>query len=143
MIKNIRHTGLVVNNISKLKDFYLSLGFEIVNEDIEEGTFIDTLTGLKESKLHTVKMKTENSSMIELIKYLNPVSPIINQSAQPNSLGCSHFAMTVDNANEICELIKKNGGTEINPPAKNLNGTVKVAYCYDPEGILIEVVEEL
>ncbi len=143
MIKNIRHTGLVVNDISKIKNFYVSLGFKIVKEDIEEGAFIDILTGFKDSKLHTVKMKTDNSSMIELIKYLNPVSPNISQSSQPNSLGCSHFAMTVDNANAICKLIKKNGGTEINPPAKNMDRTVKVAYCYDPEGVLIEVVEEL
>ena len=35
------------------------------------------------------------------------------------------------------------GGTLTNPPATNEDGKLKVVYCHDPEGVLIELVEEL
>ena len=43
----------------------------------------------------------------------------------------------------MAKKIIKNGGSLVNYPEINNCGTVKVAYCYDPEGVLIEIVEEL
>jgi len=35
------------------------------------------------------------------------------------------------------------GGSIVNPPAVSANGAVKVMYCHDLDGILMEMVEEL
>ena len=35
------------------------------------------------------------------------------------------------------------GGSIVNPPAVSANGSVKVMYCHDLDGILMEMVEEL
>ena len=39
--------------------------------------------------------------------------------------------------------LKLCGGSLVNSPATAPDGTVRVAYCHDPEGNLLELVEEL
>ncbi len=46
MILNTRHVGIVVTDLERMKTFYGSLGFVKDSSDIEEGTFIDQVTGL-------------------------------------------------------------------------------------------------
>jgi len=58
-------------------------------------------------------------------------------------LGCSHVAFTVDNIDKACNKIRQAGGTVTSLPATSPNGMAKVVYCHDPEGILMEIVEEL
>ena len=53
------------------------------------------------------------------------------------------MAYTVDDINNLCEKIVDGGGSISNYPVVSPNGKVKVAYCHDPEGVLIELVEEL
>jgi len=43
----------------------------------------------------------------------------------------------------MCDKIKSLDGKVINPPHISNDGKVKVAYCYDNEGFLMEIVEEL
>ena len=46
MISEIRHTGIVVMNLSKSIFFYKKLGFKLVSRKIETGNYIDQLVGL-------------------------------------------------------------------------------------------------
>lgn len=143
MIKNIRHTGIVVQDLNKMASFYRSLGFVDNNHVIEEGEFIDTVTGLKNTKLEWIKMKAADGNLIELLKYhSHPKNNKFNNSPV-NKLGCSHIAFTVNNIEKACEKICYLGGSVINKPISSPDNKAKVAYCYDPEGILIEIVEAL
>ncbi len=143
MIKNIRHTGIVVRNLKKSFNFYKSLGFKKVKKEIEEGKFIETVTGIKNAKISWIKMSADNGAMIELIEYISHPKKNKVKQCDVNKLGCSHIAITTDSINEMAKKIIKNGGSLVNYPEINNCGTVKVAYCYDPEGVLIEIVEEL
>ena len=51
MIKNIRHTGIVVNNLELMTNFYIALGFSKFVSGNEQGEFIDSVTGLKNVNL--------------------------------------------------------------------------------------------
>ena len=42
MIKNIRHSGVVVRNIVESYNFYKGLGFNVVSDEIEKGGFINS-----------------------------------------------------------------------------------------------------
>jgi len=44
---------------------------------------------------------------------------------------------------QTCQLVDRLGGSVVNPPAVAPNGKVRVAYCHDLDGILMELVEEL
>ena len=143
MIRGIRHSGIVVRDLEKSANFYRMLGFVNNKNAIEQGLFIDQVTGLKDVKLEWIKLKAPDGNLIELLKYhSHPESKEI-ENQKSNKLGSSHIAFTVDNIDEMCNLIKKAGGSIINPPAISSDERVKVSYCHDPEGVLIEIVEVL
>jgi predicted enzyme related to lactoylglutathione lyase len=79
--------------------------------------------------------------VIELLQYhSHPENKEITRQ-KSNKLGCSHMAFGVDNIEKTCEIIETMGGSIVNPPALTNDKKVKVAYCHDVEGVLIEIVE--
>lgn len=142
MIQNVRHVGLVVQDLEKQKLFYSAIGFRQFQSETESGRFIEQVTGIKKVKIEWVKMSIPKGMVLELLKYHQPESQIRDANAPADKLGCSHIAFTVNEIDEACNLIASNGGSVVNPPAQSPDGKVKVAYCYDPEGILLEIVEE-
>ncbi|MCV2885439.1 VOC family protein [Aestuariibacter sp. AA17] len=143
MLKNVRHTGIVVQNLEASRSFYTALGFEVVSSDVEEGAFIESVTGLRNVKLEWIKMRSSCGFLLELLKYHSHDLAPSEIPANVNKHGCSHIAFTVENASMFLEKVCQLGGYMINPPAINPTGQVKVAYCHDPEGVLLEIVEEL
>lgn len=143
MIKNVRHTGIVVQDLEKSANFYRNLGFIDHNHAIEEGYFIDQVTGLSDVKIEWIKLKAPDGFLIELLQYKSHPETEELTWQKSNRLGCSHIAFGVENIEKTCEIILKMGGDIINMPALSDDKKVKVAYCHDVEGVLIEIVEVL
>ena len=143
MILCQRHAGLVVRNLEQSIQFYEALGLKVWSRQEESGPFIETVVGIHEVRIEWAKMQCPDESMVELLQYHShpDVQPLVD--APSNRLGCSHIAYTVDHADRFCQEIEKLGGSVVNPPALAPNGLVRVAYCHDLDGILIEVVEEI
>ena len=144
MIVNVRHAGIVVKDLNKMMNFYTSLGFSKESGDIEQGNYIEQVTGLNNVKLEWVKMRSSDGFLLELLYYHEPLFNSDNiDVTDPRRLGMSHIAFTVKNAYKACENIKNCGGTIINYPAVSPDNKAKVAYCYDPENVLMEIVEQI
>jgi predicted enzyme related to lactoylglutathione lyase len=60
-----------------------------------------------------------------------------------NKIGHSHIALTVSDVHHAAHNIVVNGGTMMNSPRVSPNGLVLAVYCRDPEGNILELVEEL
>ena len=139
---NIRHTGIVVKDIDKSIDFYTNLlGFEITKDQVEKGEYIDIFLGIKDVEVRTVKMSLQNGDMLELLNFHS--HPKYNEAAYITRIGCSHFALTVENLDSLFDKLKSEGIHLINPPTKSPDGKAKVVFCKDPDGTWIELVEEL
>lgn len=143
MIRNTRHIGLVVRDLERSIVFYQALGLRVRERKIETGPFIDAVVGIPNVKLEWAKLHAPDGSLVELLQYhshpeYRPVEPVSS-----NHLGCSHIAFTVDDLPATCALIDCLGGSTVNPPAGAPGGKVRVAYCHDLDGILMELVEEL
>lgn len=143
MIKAVRHTGVVVRDLEKSTEFYCALGFVEDNRAIEEGDFIDTVVGLQNTKLEWVKLKAPDGYLLELLQYHSHPEKKEIAKQKSNQLGCSHLAFSVEDIDSICEKIEKIGGSVVNLPALTKNKKIKVAYCHDIEGNLMEIVEVL
>ena len=141
MISAVRHTGVVVRNLKKMVNFYCELGFIVDNHSKEQGNFIDQVTGLQETDLEWVKLKAPDGYLLELLQYHSHPENLEINNQKSNKLGCSHMAFTVENIEKTCELINQMGGAITNPPALSNDSKVKVAYCHDLEGVLMEIVE--
>lgn len=142
MILNTRHTGLVVRNLQKSLQFYEALGLKIWKREIETGPYIDTVVGIKDVIVEWAKLKAPDGSVVELLQYHSHPENTPALRSPANRLGCSHVSFTVKNAQVAASLFQEFGGECIAVPVSNPTNEVKVCYCYDPDGILIEIVEE-
>ena len=143
MIVKIRHTGLVVRDIVASIAFYEKLGLEMWKRDNEVGDFISQVVGLDNVEIATAKLKAADGSLLELLEYRShPTTPTASIYSS-NKHGCSHVAFTVQNVEEAALLVISLGGSIVNSPMISANKLVKVMYCHDLDGILIELVEEL
>jgi len=139
---NIRHVGIVVSDIDKSLYFYKDLlGFEIKKNNTESGEYIDTFLGLNDVIVQTVKISLSTGDMIELLHYKTNKEEA--KAIKINQIGCTHIAVTVDNLDETYKRLKEEGVSFINPPFVSSSGFAKVAFCKDPDGFFIEMVEEL
>ena len=145
MIINIRHTGLVVRNVEKSVKFYRDLlKLKLWKRKKEKSGYIDNVVGIKGAILEWVKLKADDGSLIELLQYHHPVNKKTKvMNAPSNKLGCSHVAFTVKDVDELYKKMRKQGFHCNNMPHISPDGKAKVMYCHDPDGILLELVEEI
>jgi catechol 2,3-dioxygenase-like lactoylglutathione lyase family enzyme len=143
MVLNIRHTGIVVNDLEASLDFWYSIfGFRLIKRMDEQGGHIDKMIGEKDIKVTTAKLIGPDNSMIELLKFTShPDKKYWN--GNPYSTGLTHIAFTVSSIDEISAALTKVGFPIENEPQFSPDGSVKVVYCRGPEGILLELVEIL
>jgi catechol 2,3-dioxygenase-like lactoylglutathione lyase family enzyme len=143
MITQIRHTGLVVANLDVALHFWRDvLGFRVAKQMEESGPHIDAMMGLTGVRLTTVKLSAPDESMIELLHFhSHPDRPA--WTGTPHSTGFTHIAMTVDDLVATCKRLSEVGVTFEAPPQHSPDGAVKVTYGRGPEGIFLELVENL
>lgn len=146
MVLNTRHTGIVTTDIDRAQKFYEGLGMKLISRQIEEGPYIDRLVGIPAVKLEWVKLALPDNSILELLQYhSNPGTGLLNDLGvqEANRLGCSHIAFSVSDIDLVSEYVLANGGTIRNNYQISPDGKVKVMYCYDFEGNILEMVEVL
>ncbi len=147
IVTSIRHVGIVVRDLEKSLEFYSGvLGLEIYRRLTEEGPFMDELTGIKGVKLEWVKLIIPKGGLIELLQYHSHPDTATLSRPNPspsNALGCSHAALTVTNLDELYSKIKAKGYTTKSPPLLYPNKAGKILYCHDPDGNILELIEDL
>jgi catechol 2,3-dioxygenase-like lactoylglutathione lyase family enzyme len=142
-MKGIRHAGIVVKDMEKALYFYRDLlGFKIVKKMQESGNYIDTICGVKNTSVITVKLSADDNNLIELLYFISPVSKN-NAAKSLTDAGFSHISCTVKNIDDIYGRLSKAGICFNSLPQVSSDGYAKVAFCLDPEGNFIELVEVL
>ena len=139
---NIRHTGIVVEDLEQSLAFYRDLlGFQISKLMEESGRFIDTILGLNQVSVTTVKMAAPDGQLIELLKFHNQSK--IGEARGICDKGPTHVAFTVADISAEYRRLADKGIKFISTPQFSPDGFAKVAFCRAPEGTYIELVEEL
>ena len=143
MIKGVRHTGIVVNDIEGAINFWVKLlGLKVVSNQIETGQFINRLLSLDSVVVQTVKLVTKDESMIELLHFKSH-SHNEYWEGSPYSKGLTHVALNVADIAELTKSLSKLGYQSLNEYQISPDGKVRVCYVKAFEGLLLELVEEL
>ncbi len=121
MIKNIRHTGIVVKDLEKSLLFYRDmLGFQIIRKMEESGKYLETILALEGVKVTTVKMTAPDKQMIELLKYhSHPEKEDVRKLCE---IGISHIAFTVNDLDSEYERFRNKGVEFSSPPQLSPDG---------------------
>jgi catechol 2,3-dioxygenase-like lactoylglutathione lyase family enzyme len=130
-----RHVGIVVEDMDRMSSFYQNtFNLEVMYDEVEE---LEHIAGFDKVKGHIQKLGTNGITIIELLKW--DVTDKESISSDIFDYGISHFALTVDDVEETC----KKSHLIIYEPKKSPDGKVKLAFCHDPEGNVLELVELL
>ena len=141
---NVKHVGIVTTNLKKSLNFYRDvLGFKIIKKMKETHPSLSNIMSLKKTRVTTVKMRSKDNCMIELLSWHSPKSKKKVVCPKLNYVGLTHFAITVKNLEKLHKDLKKKGINFLSPPTLSADKKVKLAFCKSPEGSFIEMVQHL
>jgi len=142
-IQRIDHVGVIVNNLSAAKEFFLDIGLEVKGEWEMEGDLMGYAVGLNDVKVACVGLgTTDGQTWIELIKFYTPSDEKDSQQPFANTLGIRHIAFTVEDIEAVVAKLKKKD-TEIFSEIQQYEESYKLCYVRGPEGIILELAEEI
>jgi catechol 2,3-dioxygenase-like lactoylglutathione lyase family enzyme len=142
-IQRIDHVGIIVNDLAAAKAFFVDFGLEVQGEGELEGEWLDQIVGLHDVKTAFVYLRVpDGQASIELIKYHTPSDEKGIQPSFSNTLGIRHIAFVVEDIEAVVAKLKKQG-TEIFGEIHTFEGSYKLCYVRGPEGIILELAEQL
>jgi catechol 2,3-dioxygenase-like lactoylglutathione lyase family enzyme len=141
MILATRHCGIVVHDLERELRFWCDvMGFQVVVDFWEEGAFIDAVQALSGVRLHMIKLRAPDGSMVELLK--DEAHPTL--TAERNDLcdrGIRHLAFTVADVAAAWETLRGAGCVTLGEPVTAPDGKARLFFARDPEGNLLEIVQ--
>ncbi|MFJ7466950.1 VOC family protein [Peribacillus frigoritolerans] len=142
-ILRMDHVGVIVNDLSAAKEFFLDFGLEVQGEWEMEGELMDQMSGLDDVKVACVGLgMPDGQAWIELIKFYRPSDEKDSQLPFANTLGIRHIAFAVEDIEAVVAKLKKKG-TEIFSEIQHYEESYKLCYCRGPEGIILELAEKI
>jgi catechol 2,3-dioxygenase-like lactoylglutathione lyase family enzyme len=143
MANTTRHVGIVVKDLAKTTDFWTNLiGFKLHIDSKEISPYIDELLGIANPELRTVKLIDDNGFIIEILEFANYPGKD-NWEGNLTTTGLTHIALTVSDLKTLTTKLKENDYTFISEIKNSPNGAVKVVFVRGPEGLMLELVEQL
>lgn len=159
-IRKIDHVGIIVNDLPAAKAFFLDFGLEVLGEGKVEGEWVkrmERVIGLQDVKEGDAKLRTSESDAnleivmlrtpdgetnIELVKFNAPSNEIGVQHPLANTLGIQHIAFNVEDIEALVSKLTKKG-VELVGEIYNYENVYKLCYVRGPEGIILELAEEI
>lgn len=145
MSSTIRHFGIVVDDMDGAIAFWVDvLGWQITSDAREPSPFIDELIAIPEPRLRTVKISDENGMIIELLKFDSDDQTTERMwRGTLSTIGPTHIAVTVENLDSIIRRASDLSYIKVSEPILAPSGAVRVLFIQSPEGLMIELVQEI
>jgi glyoxylase I family protein len=141
MLLNTRHAGIVVHDLDRMLHFWRDvMGLQVVIDFWEEGSFIDTVQGLSGVRLHMIKLRAPDGSIIELLKDVAHPTPPPERNALCDR-GIRHLAFTVADVETAWQTLRREGCETLSQPVTAPDGKARLFFARDPEGNLMEIVQ--
>ncbi|MFC0190016.1 VOC family protein [Fictibacillus aquaticus] len=138
-IKKMNHMGVIVKDLSATKTFFLDIGLELKGEWEVEEEWMYHFVGQHNVKATCAGFGApDDQTWIELIKFHYPEE----DSVQQMSLAIQHIAFSVNDIEGIVASLKEKG-TGVISAIQHYNDSCKLCYVRGPEGIIVELAEEI
>lgn len=141
MIKGLRHAGVVVSNMHRALKFYRDALGLVVEKDITlRGKHLERVFNrkgivLRYAKLYAPAQRKKDSPVFELHYWIKPkITP---------KKGYNHVSFTVRNLNREYKRLSKMEVRFLSLPLKSPVTNTKLCFAHDPDGNLIEFMEDL
>jgi catechol 2,3-dioxygenase-like lactoylglutathione lyase family enzyme len=142
-IHRIDHVGVIVNDLSAAKEFFLDLGLEVLGEAEVEGEWVERSIGLNDFRKTIVMLgMPDGEATLELVKFHADLDGKNIQPSSSNTLSTCHIAFAVEDIEVIVAKLKKRGA-ELFGEIQNYENAYKLCNVRGPEGIILELAEKI
>ncbi len=142
-IQRMEHVGIVVDDLAAATDFFVELGLVLQGEFAVEGRSVDRIVGLDGVRVDGAMMQTpDGHGRLELVKFHSPSNQADSRSAPANAPGIRHIAFAVDDIDAVVAGLRAHGA-ELVGELERYENMYRLCYVRGPEGIIIELAEQI
>lgn len=139
MVGKAHHYGITVGDMERSIEFYRDeLGMEELDRLGFESEAFSTFVDVDGATVDIVFLDAGGCA-VELIEYADS-GENITSTISNDMIGASHFCLEVDDIEARYEDLQ--GVTEFVSTPQTLENGAQVAYMYDPDGNIVELLEE-
>jgi len=142
-IKRFDHIGITVADLNAATAFFVGLGLEVDGRMFVEGEFVDTVTGIPDSRSEIVGLRAPGGgTWIELSSFVRPAHQPGSPTAMANELGLRNISFEVDDLHAAVDQLAADGYRLVGGIGEYEN-TWLMAYVRRPEGIIVSLAERV
>jgi catechol 2,3-dioxygenase-like lactoylglutathione lyase family enzyme len=142
-IQRMDHVGIVVDDLAAAIEFFVELGLEPRGDGTVEGRWVDRIIALDGVQAELAMLGTpDGHGRLELVKFHSPPMDDGDPTASANAAGIRHLAFAVEDIDALLARLRARGVEPIGELVR-YKDSYRLCYVRGPEGILIELAEEL
>lgn len=142
-IKRFDHVGITVADLDAVTAFFTSLGLEVDGRMSVEGDFLDTVTGIPDSRTEIVGLRAPGGgTWIELSSFLRPDHEPGSPIAMANELGLRNISFEVDDLRATVDGLAAQGYGLVGGIGQYQDLWL-MAYVRGPEGLIVSLAERI
>jgi catechol 2,3-dioxygenase-like lactoylglutathione lyase family enzyme len=138
----IHHVGLTVVDPDVTAAFYTAVLDCTVEATIDIGVHEDVRRLVNEpaADLKGLWLRTPAGDRIEVLSFVEPPADAPPPRRRPRDAGTPHIALAVADLAEVAARLRSVGAAVIGGPV-DLGSSLHL-YCYDPDGTILEILQE-
>ncbi len=142
-LKRMDNVLIVVEDMERVKAFFVELGMEVVGETTVEGPWVDKTVGLEGVRCDIVMLRAPDGGRVELSRFHSPPAVRVGpQDVPSNALGIRRIMFAVDDIDDTVARLREHGGELLDEIAQ-YEDMYRLCFMRGPEGIVIGLAEEL
>ena len=142
-IQRMEHVGIVVDDLAAATAFFVELGLKLQGEGPVEGGWVDRVVGLEGVRAEIAMMEApDGHGRVELAKFHAPSSPGGDGRAPANTPGIRHVAFAVEDIDAVVAGLRARGA-ELVGEVERYEDRYRLCYVRGPEGIIVELAEQI
>jgi catechol 2,3-dioxygenase-like lactoylglutathione lyase family enzyme len=141
-IQRMEHVGIVVEDLAAATEFFVELGLELQGESSVDGRRVDGIVGLEGVQVDGAMMQTpDGNGRLELVKF-HSSDQHDNRHAPADAPGIRHVAFAVEDIDAVVAGLRGHGA-ELVGELERYEDSYRLCYVRGPEGIVIELTEQI
>jgi catechol 2,3-dioxygenase-like lactoylglutathione lyase family enzyme len=142
-VQRMDHVGVVVDDLAAATAFFVELGLKLQGEAVVEGGWVDRVVGLEGVRAEIAMLETpDGHGRVELAKFHAPSGRGGDRQAPANAPGIRHLTFAVDDIDAVVAGLRARG-TELVGELERYKDSYRLCYVRGPEGIIVELAEEI
>jgi catechol 2,3-dioxygenase-like lactoylglutathione lyase family enzyme len=142
-VKSFDHIGITVDDLDLVTAFFVGLGLEVEGRTFLEGEFVDTVSGIPDSRTQIVMLRPAGGGTgIELARFVRPQHQPGSPDAMANELGVRSACFEVDDLQGAVASLAADGYDLVGGIGQHENSW-RMAQVRGPEGIVVSLSERI